>query len=45
MFNVSPTSPVPGIRVSPMPDVPGFRVEAGEPARYGFTDSGANRLR
>ena len=39
MFNVSPTSFVPGFRVDPKLDDPGFRVETGEPARYGFIDA------
>jgi len=43
MFNVSPTSFVPGFRVDPKLDEPGFRVETGEPARYGFIDADGAR--
>ena len=38
MFNVSPTSFVPGLRVNPLRTEPGFHVEAGQPARFGFAD-------
>jgi hypothetical protein len=40
MFNVSPTSALPGFRVNPLWDKPGFRVQTSDPARYGFADAG-----
>jgi hypothetical protein len=44
MFNVSPTSAVPGFRViDPLQDVPGFRVQTSDPAGYGFVDAGGAR--
>ena len=44
MFNVSPTSAVPGFRViDPLQDVPGFRVQTSDPAGYGFVDADGAR--